>query len=85
MFCASVICGLGVLGYVILVIAQFRSALRQTVIAMNDPEKLALFEQAAREDLLTLALVLTATLIVVAMLLAMGLGQIRAGLRTNQN
>ncbi len=83
--CAGLICGLGVLVYVFLLIAKFRGALRQTVIAMNEPERLALFERAAQEELLTSALTLAITWTVAAIPFAMVLRQIRAALRTNQN
>jgi hypothetical protein len=49
-FCTGLLCGLGVLIYVMVLMDQFRGALRQTVVAMSDPERLAAFERAVQEE-----------------------------------
>jgi hypothetical protein len=82
-FCFGWLCGLGVLIYVIILMEQFRGALRQTVVAMNNPEKLAIIERAIQEERLVSSLVLAIILIVAAIPLAMGVKHIRAALRTN--
>ena len=63
-------------------IEQFRAALPQTIVAINDPEKLAVLGRAARwNEYLILGLFLAITMVVAA-IRSIGLKKIRFALRT---
>jgi len=48
-WCSGLLCSLGVLVFVIVLTEQFHASLRESVLAMNDPARLAHFERALQE------------------------------------
>jgi len=82
-WCSGLLCSLGVLVFVIVLTEQFHASLRESVLAMNDPARLAHFERALQEARLVTGLILAATVIVSGIGFAWSLKLIRAALRAD--
>jgi hypothetical protein len=67
---AAVLGWLGFSDYLLVMMERGRGVLRESIVAMNDPDRLATFERAAQSDRLFTTAFMAALLLLAAMLLA---------------